>query len=249
MQQIRYLKVKILSEDTVAIKKSTYRNLIIVVVVVLVIASFLVVYLMGNSGKVPVTGQVINEGTTQEPSARISVSVDDDPVMGDKSAKVTVIEFGDFQCVFCGRFFQQTEPQMVKDYVDTKKVKFVYRDFPLDSIHAQARPAANAANCANEQGKFWEYHNKLFENQDSLDEANYKIWASDLGLDTTKFNECLASNKYDSEVTKDFQDGVDAGVSGTPTLFIGSPSKGYITIVGAQPYSAVKQIIDQELAG
>jgi len=176
----------------------------------------------------------------QQPS-RIEVSVDDDPVRGSENAPVTIIEFSEFECPFCGRFFQQTLPQIEENYIKTGKVRHVFRDFPL-TFHQYAQKAAEASECADEQGKFWEYHDKLFENQNALDTGSLKQYAKDLGLDTAKFNSCLDSGKMTSEVQKDFSDGAQSGVSGTPTFFING-----IQIVGAQPYSAFEQLIEQEL--
>ena len=176
----------------------------------------------------------------QQPS-KVEVSVDDDPVEGSENAPVTLIEFSDFECPFCGRFFQQTLPQIEENYIKTGKVRHVFRDFPL-TFHQYAQKAAEASECADEQGKFWEYHDKLFENQNALDTGSLKQYAKDLGLDTAKFNSCLDSGKMTSEVQKDFSDGAQSGVSGTPTFFING-----IQIVGAQPYSAFEQLIEQEL--
>lgn len=181
-------------------------------------------------------------------SERVQISADDDPFLGNKNAKVTVIEFSDFQCPFCQRAYSDAVTGIKRDYANTGKVKLVYRDFPL-SFHQEAQPAAEAAQCANEQGKFWEYHDKLFENQGQLSSTYYKQLASDLKLDTSKFNSCLESRKFKSEVEKDFSDGNRAGVSGTPTFFIGSDAKGYIKIVGAQPFDSLKSVIETELAG
>ena len=182
--------------------------------------------------------------TTQEaaPTGPVDVSEDDDPVKGDEDAPVTIIEFSDFQCPFCKRFFDQTLPQIDDNYIKTGKVKFVYRDFPL-SIHPEAQKSAEAAECSRDQGKFWEFHDKIFDNQASLSIANYKKWADDLGLDTDEFDDCLDSDKYASEVQKDFKDGSAAGVRGTPSFFINGNF-----IRGAQPYSAFEQIIEAELA-
>ncbi|MBI4176604.1 MAG: DsbA family protein [Candidatus Aenigmarchaeota archaeon] len=173
----------------------------------------------------------------------VAVSADDDPALGPANAKVTVIEFSDFQCPFCKRFFDQTLGQIKSDYVETGKIRFAYRDFPLDSIHPNARPAAMAAECANEQGKFWEFHDKIFQNQQSMSTESYKQWAAELGLDAGQFNSCVDSNKYAQEVEKDFQDGVAAGVSGTPTVFVNGQK-----IVGAQPFEAFQAAIEQALA-
>jgi len=185
------------------------------------------------------------ESNTAEPQ-RLSISSDDDPAKGSKNAKVVIVEFSDFQCPFCARFFEQTLPLIERDYIKTGKVQIVYRDFPL-SFHQYAQKAAEAAQCANEQGKFWEYHDLLFKKQNewaSAGEARFLDYAKALELDTNKFNSCLTTGKYGSEVKKDFQDGLQYGVQGTPTFFING-----IPIVGAQPYEAFKQVIDQQLAG
>ncbi|MBI4020020.1 MAG: DsbA family protein, partial [Candidatus Aenigmarchaeota archaeon] len=180
----------------------------------------------------------------------IAVSADDDPFLGPADAKVTVIEFSDFQCPFCRRFWSQTLPEIKANYIDTGKIKFVYRDFPLDSIHPGARPAAVAAGCAEEQGKFWEYHDKIFEEENRQGQGtvqftndDLKRWAGEIGLNAEQFNSCLDSNKYNDEVSKDFQDGAAAGVSGTPTVFVNGRA-----IVGAQPFAAFQQAIEQALA-
>jgi len=171
--------------------------------------------------------------------------VDNDPVLGDKDAPLTIVDFSDFQCPFCGRFEAETFGQIKKEYIDTGKVKWVYRDFPL-SFHQNAQKAAEAAECANEQGKFWEYHGKLYatqsiwSNTDGI--SNFKSYASELGLNADKFNTCLDSGKYKSEVEADAVDGSRAGVSGTPSFVVGKK-----LVVGAQPFSAFKQAIDSEL--
>lgn len=205
---------------------------------------------------IPLKGQVLNEFTNtnnsdnsdddSEDSKKVNIDMalleDDDPVLGAADAPVTIVEFSDFQCPYCASFRTQTFEQIKSEYIDTGKVKFVYRDFPLD-FHSEAMPAAEAAECADEQGKFWEYHDKLFENQKSLGTNNYKKWAADLDLDTKKFNECLDSKKYKDEISKDIADGEDVGVTGTPAFIINGQ-----LVSGTRPFSAFKQIIDQELA-
>lgn len=176
-----------------------------------------------------------------QPPSKVEVDTDDDPVKGYENAPVTIIEFSEYQCPFGGRFFKESLPQIEENYIKTGKVKHVFRDFPL-SFHQYAQKAAEASECADEQGKFWEYHNKLFENQDALDTNNLKQYAKNLDLDTAKFNDCLDSGKMASEVQKDFNDGSQYGVSGTPTFFING-----IKLVGAQPYSAFEQLVEQEL--
>jgi protein-disulfide isomerase len=190
------------------------------------------------SGNAPSPGQA-----PPPPPARLDdVDVDDDPVIGQKNAPITIVSFEDYQCPFCKRAFDQTFPQLKKEYIDTGKVKFVFRDFPL-SFHPQAKSAAEASECADEQGKFWEYHDELFNNQASLGKDLYIKLAGDLGLNVEQFTQCVDSGKYSEEVDKDFSYGQQVGVSGTPTFFVNG-----VKLVGAQPYAAFKQIIDAELA-
>ena len=186
--------------------------------------------------------QPVPTPTGPQPSGPIEISADDDPVLGDVNTPITIIEFSDFQCPFCGRFFAETLPLIKQNYVDTGKAKFVYRDFPLSSIHPEATPAAEAAECADEQGKFWEFHNGLFENQASLSTALYQNLAEKYGLDIGQFEQCIGTRKYQSEVQADFSYGSGLGITGTPTVFINGKM-----IVGAQPYQAFQQAIETEL--
>ena len=171
-----------------------------------------------------------------------NIDLDDDPVLGDKNAPITIVSFEDFQCPFCGRAFQQTFPLLKKDYIDTGKAKYVYRDFPL-SFHPEAQPAAEAAECADEQGKFWEFHEGVFSNQATMGRELYLNLAGELGLNAAQFTQCIDSGKYRQEVQNDFAYGSQVGVSGTPTFFING-----IQLVGAQPYQAFQQVIEAELA-
>ncbi|MBI2107316.1 DsbA family protein [Candidatus Woesearchaeota archaeon] len=177
-----------------------------------------------------------------DPNVRQDVKYDGAPVKGDKDAKVTIVEFSDFQCPFCGRFYEQTLPSIQKEYIDTGKVKLAFRHLPL-SFHEYAMPAAEASECANEQGKFWEYHDKIFTNQPSLSNEILSTWAKDVGLDTDKFDKCMKDGNYKSKIQKDLNDASVLGASGTPTFFI----NGKI-LVGAQPFTAFKQAIDAELS-
>jgi len=168
--------------------------------------------------------------------------VDDDPFLGDEDAPLTIIEFSDFQCPFCGRFKSQTLGQIIETYVDTGKVKFVYRDFPLSSIHPLAQKAAEASECADDQGKFWEYHDLIFEKQGSLSLSNLKSWAVELGLNSAEFDSCLDSGKHAKEVADDLSDASRAGGRGTPFFIVGTQ-----TLSGAQPFSAFQQAIESQL--
>lgn len=177
---------------------------------------------------------------TAVPSRIDNVETDGDPQLGPDNAKVTVVEFSDFQCPFCQRFRNETFDALIEKYGDD--IRIVYRDYPLSSLHPQAQKAAEAAECANEQGKFWEMHDLLYENQDALSEDLYQDLAGQLKLDTQQFDDCLESDKYADEVAADQQAGTSYGVSGTPTFFI----NGWI-LVGAQPTSQFEALIDQEL--
>jgi protein-disulfide isomerase len=174
----------------------------------------------------------------------IEVSADDDSVKGDINSPVEIIEFSDYQCPFCSRFYTDTLPQLEEEYIKTGKVKLIYRDFPLNSIHPQAQQAAEAAECAGEQNKYYEYHNILFENQHALDTVSLKQYALDLKLKTKEFNDCLDSQAMKEEVEKDLEDGISYGVTGTPAFFVNGK-----LLSGAQPFEAFKKIIDEELQG
>src|SRR3989344_1230452 len=193
---------------------------------------------------VPLDGNVTtgnNTNTNTNTNEAIEVSVDDDAFIGEENAPVTIVEFSDYQCPFCERFYLQTLDQLKKEYIDTGKVKLVYRDFPLD-FHPNAQKAAEAAECAGEQNKYFQMHDKLFENQVALDTDDLKKYAKDIGLNTAQFNTCLDTGKMASEVESDYQEGVNYGVSGTPAFFINGK-----LIEGAQPFSVFKQAIDAEL--
>jgi protein-disulfide isomerase len=157
---------------------------------------------------------------------------------GGPNAPVTIVAFSDYECPFCKRA-ESTVDQVMKTYGD--KVRIVHRDFPLP-IHAHARQASEAANCANAQGKFWEYHDKLFA-ADDLSDDKLKTLAGDLGLDRAKFDECFDKQQFKKAIDQDIADGTVAGVSGTPAFFI----NGHL-LSGAQPFEKFKEVIDEELA-
>lgn len=169
---------------------------------------------------------------------RVEVAAGTGPSKGSKNAPIVIVEFTDYQCPFCARARPNLN-QAMADYKD--EIFYSVRNFPLD-FHTQAKKAAEAAFCANDQGKYWEYSEKFWENQKGLDVPNLKKFAADLKLDTKKFDECLDSNKYAAEVTKDIQDGMKAGVSGTPAFFINGQM-----MTGAQPPEAFKKVIESEL--
>jgi protein-disulfide isomerase len=168
----------------------------------------------------------------------VKVSIDDDPILGDKNAPVTIIEFSDYECSFCQKFFTETMPELKKKYIDTGKVRFVFRDFTLLSHRNSA--AAIAASCAGQQGKYWEMHNMIFSAQHGLKDEPWKSGAEGIGLNKEQFNKCLGSPEIKSEIEKDKADGEKAGVTVTPTYFIGKTREDNIIegelIKGFQPF-------------
>ncbi len=159
---------------------------------------------------------------------------------GPKDAPITLVEFSDYQCPFCGR----SQPTVLKVLEQYKgKVRHVFMDFPLTNLHPLAMPAAVASRCAEEQGHYPEFHAKLFAEQQSLSSDNFKKWARDLKLDGAKFDECLGSGKSDAVIGKSLEAGRRVGVSGTPGFFVNG-----IPIHGSQPFEVFQQTIDAELA-
>lgn len=168
---------------------------------------------------------------------------------GKKDAPVTIVEFSDYQCPFCRRAFVDSLKQVRKDYVETGKVRILFRDFPL-SFHPMAQVAAESARCAGDQKKYFPMHDKMFDEQEKQGQgtvqftiADLKKWAKEIDLNEQQFNTCLDTGKYKTAVQDDFNAGAAAGVSGTPSFFINGQQ-----LVGAQPYAAFKAIIDGELA-
>lgn len=183
----------------------------------------------------------------KDPSAaqqvtRYNVLPGDNPSLGPANAPITVIEFSDYQCPYCRKWHTEVFRQLMAAYPD--KVRLVYRDFPLTSIHPEAEPAAEAAYCAGEQMNYFDYQDRLFSMQYGLDKAAFQRYAAEQGLDMDRFNTCLDTGKFNSKVMANYQYAAKIGISSTPTFFING-----IAIVGAQPLEVFQQVIDQELAG
>ncbi len=190
----------------------------------------------------------------EEPQKPKNISADDDPIIGDPNAPITIIEFSDFECPFCARFYVQTLPVLMSEYIDEGKVRLVFRDFPIQSIHPNALPASLAAECANEQGRFKDMHDALFDNQGHWSSAGttesialFSQYADAIGLEQGQFDSCLTSGKYIDEIRGDLNDGRNYGVSGTPGFFIGNDKVGYVELRGAQPFESFKRVIDSQL--
>lgn len=212
------------------------------------------IYLFKRLGPQVTNGNPANVFSSSEP---IKVSVDDDPVLGDKNAPITLIEFLDFECPFCKQSFEDTLPKLIKEYVDTGKVKFVIRDFPLD-FHKNAVKEAEAANCAREQGgdsAYFKYHDEMFKRTTSNGEGlaldQLPKIAKDTGLEVAAFNTCLDSGKFKAEIDKDVKDGINVGVGGTPHWFVGKSTQDGvidgIRVDGAESFETFQKLIEEQL--
>lgn len=178
----------------------------------------------------------------------VSLDLSNRPFLGSKNAPLTIVEITDYQCPFCGRHVRETMPQIVKNYIDTGKVKYYVLDLPLESIHPNAFKAAASVRCANDQGKYWEMHDLLFADQKTL--GQWDANAAALGLDAAQFGSCLSSGKFDADIRKDIGQAQTAGVGGTPGFYLGiadaksAKVKTVKFINGAQPFALMKPQIE-----
>jgi len=222
-------------------QKTSDKWLPISIIIAAVLIGGSVLYSNGLGG----ASDPMQAGDTQVKGNKItSPEIGDDVVLGDPNAKVTIYVFGDYQCPFCKRMFDDAEEKIRNEYIQAGKVNMVYKDFPLSNIHPYAQAAAEAAECAKDQGKYWAYHDLLFERQEQIPSQNFVGWAQELGLDTNQYKECFDSGKYRDEVLGDLNEGLDLGVNGTPGTFVNDEF-----ISGAQPYSVFQQAIEEALAG
>ena len=254
-------------------KKSTVNGLIVGLIVAVGAAAFFAgAYVMDTDQSDQITQDDLDEAMAklelkilqqqlaekqeqqQQQAEVVSISADDDPVIGDPDAPITIIEFSDFQCPFCERFSTQTLPTLQEEYIDKGLVKLVYRDFPIQSIHPNAVVTALAAECAHEQGGFKGMHDKLFEKQGEWKSVTAQDivgvltgYASDIGIDSDEFETCLVMGRHVDDIRGDLEDGRAYGVSGTPGFFVGNDQIGYVSIQGAQPFESFKRVIDAQL--
>lgn len=182
--------------------------------------------------------------------SRLSIFTTGSPVLGSPDAPITMVEFGDYQCLNCNRFFHNTEDDILRNYVETGKVKIIFMDFAF--IGPDSLIAAQAAHCAQEQGKYWEYHDELYSNWNGENTGwasmnNLKKFAANLDLEHKSFNGCLDSGKYANKVQNNMNIGRQLGVTGTPTFFILKADSDAQKIVGAQPYSTFSTVLDSML--
>lgn len=184
----------------------------------------------------------------------LALDTRDMPFKGNAGAKVILVEYFDYECPYCAGFFEESVPELSTHYIDTGKIKFVARDFPLEANHSFALRASEAAHCANDQEKFWPMHDELMGNSDALDRKNLSVYAQDIGLDVARFDKCVDSGKYAADVKTSEQEGSKLGVQGTPTFFLGvvGPDGKSLTSVqrfdGAVEYTKLKGAIDRLIA-
>ncbi len=249
-----------MSEETITIKKETLWKYSTFILAALLIVGAFMFYNKGVSptGSV-ITGNTVDAGAVVAPRGPVTISIDsDDPVLGNKDAKVTVVEFSDFSCPFCAAasgdnpelsaYMKQRSPSwepivtnFIKDYVDTGKAKMVAK---YAYGHSGGHPAQLVAWCLNEQGLYWKFYPQAFAHQSDVEDlSKMKDLAKGLGADMTKLQSCLDSKKYDSKFDKQEQQAAAAGAEGTPAFFINGK-----LLSGAQPYSVFKQAVDAELA-
>lgn len=231
-------------EETVTFKLSHFYS---VLVVLAFAVGILVGYVAWGRDTVVATaaqpsGSVAEAPVAQEPQYnRYDIPTKGYPSFGPDDAEIVIVEFSDFQCPFCRRFHDETYRALLNAYPG--QIRFVYRNLPLTSIHPNAMPAAVASLCANDQNAYWDFHEKLFSSE-TLDEATYIQYATDLGMDVETFTACLSSGSHDAFIQEDMDFALGLGVQSTPTFFVNG-----LAIVGAQPLVNFQQIIDKELAG
>ena len=249
------------------VKKSTINVLIITIIIITGVAAFFAGSYVSNFNSDTISQEELENAIaklelkilekqlpTNQPALPLKISSGNNPVIGNPDAPITIIEFSDFQCPFCARFHIQTLPTIMEEYIEKGDVKLVFRDFPLQSIHPNAVPASVAAECANEQGKFKQMHDILFEKQSEWSnlETVYAIelfnqYSEQINLEQEQFTSCLSTAKYVKEIQHDLDDGRTYGITGTPGFFIGNQEIGFVELKGAQPFESFKKVIDSQL--
>ena len=206
---------------------------------------------MINSETTPVLAETPQKQTEITKIQSLSVFTDNaSPILGNPNAPITMVEFGDYQCTFCSKFFHETENSIITNYIKTGKVKILFKDYII--LGQDSMNAANAAHCANDQKLFWEYHSMLYNNwagEDTgwADLTHLHEFANTLGLDMNVFSTCMSDLKWNELVNLSSIDGQKLGVTGTPTFFVIDQNNDVIKIVGAQHYDVFKQIFDSVL--
>jgi protein-disulfide isomerase len=185
----------------------------------------------------------------------VEVKITDAPIMGDARAKVTLIEYSDYQCPYCARHFRQTMPKIIEHYIDRGKVKFVLREFPIPNLQPRAAEASQAALCAGSQGEYWKMHNILLMNQTEMSDDDLRAYAAEIGLDASRFSNCLEQEHYAGQIEQDIEEGIGMGVRATPSFAVvftnpGDPDRIAVInlIYGARNFDYFAKEIDELLA-
>jgi len=249
------------------VKKSTFNVLIITIILITGIAAFFAGSYVSNFNSDKISQEELDnviaklelkilekQLPTKQAALPLKISSENNPFIGNPDAPITIIEFSDFQCPFCARFHIQTLPTIMEEYIEKGDVKLVFRDFPLQSIQPNAVPASVSAECSNEQGKFKEMHDILFEKQNEWSnlETAYAIelfnqYSEQINLEQEQFTSCLSTGKYVKEIQNDLNDGRAYEITGTPGFFIGNQEIGFVELKGAQPFESFKKVIDSQL--
>lgn len=231
-------------------------NRIYVFITIVVVASIWILFTQPSSFLLrmltPDSSNVDDSSTSIKVS---SVSVDGGISKGKPDAPISIIEFGDFQCPYCQSFATDTEPQIQTTYIDTGKVKFIFMEYPMQDVHTNAMAAALAAECANEQDKFWIYHDILYSQQsrwENLDTnelpKTLTTLAADIGLNKQALGTCIDSKKYENKIIKQIGEGINNHIDATPTFYVGNNKIGYTQLSGTYPFAVFQRIIDQHIS-
>lgn len=214
-----------------------------------IIASFFVFDMLNSETELEIVDQQLGEENPQQITK--SVFLDNgSPYIGEKNAPVTLVEFGDYQCFFCNKFFHETEEKILNNYVDSGKVKMIFKDFTI--IGPDSITAAHAAHCADDQGKFWQYHDTLYnnwtgENNGWASSENLLAFAKNVNLDIDEFTNCMLESRHKDVIQASNDDARTLGLTGTPGFFVIGPDNDITKIGGAQPYEVFQRIFDSEL--
>jgi len=216
---------------------------------VVIVAVFFGMSIFGQEKELVLEESEIPNTTSQEIGLSIFTE-NGSPYLGDPNAPITLVEFGDYQCFFCNKFFHDTEQKLLENYVDTGKVKIIFKDFTI--IGPDSITAAHAAHCADDQGLFWEYHDMLYnnwtgENNGWASSENLLRMAQDLGLDIDEFTDCMLNEIHTQIISASNNDARTLGLTGTPGFFVISPNNQVTKIPGAQPFDVFQKIFDSEL--
>ena len=238
-------------QETLTFKKTTiWQTATFVLLGLLIISVFTSGFGLKDLGGIPTTQAVGQQPSVQAPTVQVNTKLDvklteNEHILGEKNAKIKMLEFSDFECPFCGRVFSDALAQLkISSYFKTGKVNLIYKHLPLNSIHQYAQKAAEASECAAQQGKFWEYHDLLFANQQALTIPSLQTYAKQLGLDTTKFNTCLETGATAAKIKADMDQATSLGARGTPYFVLVNDKGETQTISGAAPWANFEAAIN-----